>query len=69
MSLDLLNLDEFLFIVKKNITSNNTLNNIAINCYEGVTISVYPHFIDIYNIHPEYSYLTFINLYKYEDYI
>ena len=69
MSLDLLNLDEFSFIVQKNITSNNTLNNIAINCYEGVTVSVYPHFIDIYNIPPEYSNLTFINLDKCEDYI
>ena len=69
MSLDLLNLDEFSFIVQKNITFNNTQNNIAINCYEGITINIYPHSTDIYNIPSEYSNLTFINLDKCEDYI
>ena len=66
-SLDKINLDEFSFIFQNNNTLNKDQKNIAINCYEGVTVNIYPNILDINNVFPEYSNLTFINLDKCEE--
>jgi len=64
MTLDKLNLDEFSIFSIVDVPFNEKLNNIIANCYEGITINIYPNILNIYDIPPKFSNLTFIDLDK-----